>query len=198
MLDIADTFLKELDLATRIISDSKTFKHIIIPEFDCSLLPGIETDGKELPEDLKFSIFSHIHQFDQVEGDINNFPCIYVFELIKKSDCERLRQAYWLVDQVKIKRKLPIMNVDSSNDSNYLYVGKAEKTGVGRRLVTHLGYHQKPGNHGLQIAYWIKDLIPAVKIRIHVFRFEKQFGPYVSSFEKIMAERLKPIMGKHR
>ena len=53
------------------------------------------------------------------------------------------------------------------------------------------------GNHGLQLAYWIKDILPAIKIRVHIFRFDKKFKPYLTAFEVIMAKELKPIIGKH-
>lgn len=197
MVELADTLVKELGLASTIISQGKNFKHILIPEYDRGLLPGIETDGKNLPDDFKLAFFSHLHQFDQTEGNINDYPCIYAFELIDKLDCERVLAAFTQLNQEEIQRKLPALNTYHTKDSNYLYVGKVE-CAVGNRLVTHLGYYRQQGNHGLQLAYWMKDLVPSVRIRVHIFRFEKAFKPYISSFEVIMAKKLNPIIGRHK
>ncbi|UPZ36497.1 hypothetical protein MUB18_20640 [Sphingobacterium sp. PCS056] len=196
MEEISNTLFSELNNAIQILEVAKNFKHIIIPEYDCSRLPEIGTNGKNLPENLKHEFFSHLHQFDQVDGNINDFPCIYAFELIDILDGDRVLQAFTQVDKVLIQRTIPALKSQPPKDSKYLYLGKVE-TAVGNRLVTHLGYYVQPGNHGLQLAYWMKDILPAIKIRVHIFRFEKKFKPYLTAFEVIMAKELKPIIGKH-
>ena len=196
MEDIAGILLTEIDSASKIISHNKSFKHIIIPEYDCSQLPGIETNGKNLPDNLKLSFFSHLHQYDHREGSINDFPCIYAFELVEESDRHRVLEAFTKIDGNQIQRKLPALKTLNPENSTFLYVGKVNKF-VGNRLVTHLGYYTQKNNHGLQLAHWIKDMLPSIKLRVHIFRFEKEFTPYISAFEVIMARKLKPLIGKH-
>lgn len=82
MEEISNTLFSEVNNATQIIEEAKNFKHFIIPEYDCSTLPEIGTNGKNLPENLKDEFFFHLRQFDQIDGNINDFPCIYAFELI--------------------------------------------------------------------------------------------------------------------
>lgn len=151
MIELENLLLEELDNASTIINQSKNFKQIVIPEYDCPQLPGIETDGKNLPDDLKLMFFSHLHQFDQTDGNINEYPCIYAFEIINKLDCERILKVFVQINQDEIQRKLPALKSNSSKESNYLYVGKIENY-AGNRLITHLGYYHQPGNHGLQLA----------------------------------------------
>lgn len=196
MEDIAGILLTEIDSASKIISHNKSFKHIIIPEYDCSQLPEIGTNGKDLPDDLIASFFFHLHQYDHSEGNINDFPCIYAFELVEESDRHRVLEAFTKIDGNQIQRKLPALKTLNPENSTFLYVGKVNKF-VGNRLVTHLGYYTQKNNHGLQLAHWIKDIFPSIKLRVHIFRFEKEFAPYISAFEMIMARKLKPIIGKH-
>lgn len=140
MNKIAATIKKEIETALKVIENSKNFKHIIIPDYDCSKLPGIETNGKNLPDNLIESFFSHLHQYDQIEGNINDFPCIYAFELVEESDTNRVLEAFTKTDGHKIQRKLPALKTLDPESSSYLYVGKVNRF-VGNRLVTHLGYY---------------------------------------------------------
>lgn len=196
MNEIAATLQNEIETALKVIDHSKNFKHIIIPDYDCSQLPGIETNGKNLPDDLIASFFFHLHQYDHSEGNINDFPCIYAFELLEESDRHRVLEAFTKIDGNQIQRKLPALKTLNPENSTFLYLGKVNKF-VGNRLVTHLGYYTQKNNHGLQLAHWIKDILPSIKIRVHVFRFEKEFVPYISAFEVMMARNLKPLIGKH-
>jgi len=193
---IEEILNKQIDDARKILSRGRLYKHILIPEFDCSLLPHYKTNGNNLPEEIKRVFFSYLHQFDETEGYINSFPCIYVFELANENNKERVIQAFQDQQKQKTDRILPALKM-SIPDSRYLYVGKVQKE-VGGRLVTHLGYYQSAGNHGLQLAYWAKELSPSLKINVHVFRFDVEFKPYISAFEVIMARQLNPLIGKHK
>lgn len=186
---------KKLDAARNTFAKGNLYKHILIPEFDCSILSDHNTDGKNLPEHIKREFFSHLHQFDETEGNINNFPCIYVFELTNDSDKSRVIEAFQTQRKQENDRTLPALKTKIP-DSNYIYVGKVQSE-VGGRLVTHLGYYQSKGNHGLQLAYWVRKLTPSLKINVHVFRFDVEFTPYISAFEVIMAKQLNPMIGKH-
>ena len=146
---------------------------------------------------MKRSLFYYIHQFDVEEGEINGFPCIYAFELLDASEGKAILDRFKIQQQIDFGRKLPALKSKTRfRNSNYLYVGKAQQH-VGNRIVTHLGYYQSNGNHGLQLAFWLREFQPAVKLRIHVFRFSIEFKDYLSAFEVIMAKQLNPIIGRH-
>lgn len=175
---------------------NELYKHIFIKDIDCSLLPETNTDGKELPEEIKRNIFSHLHQFDQTEIEVNKCPAVYIFELCNEQDRERVIKAFEKVkDQKEINRSFPALR-NKIPQSKYLYVGKVERE-VGGRIVTHLGYYQSNYNHGLQLAYWAKELNPPLKLNLHVLRFKEDFRDYIAAMEVIMAKELQPIIGKH-
>jgi hypothetical protein len=119
-----------------------------------------------------------------------------VFELQDKSDCKRVVEALKKVKSENIGRILPPFKTKIP-ESKYLYVGKVQRE-VGGRMVTHLGYYNTTGNHGLQLAFWAKDMIPSLQITVSIYRFKSEMTPYISSFEKILADKLKPIIGKHK
>jgi len=193
---IDETLTDSLKKAKDIFNKNSLYHKIEIPNFDCSYLPGTETDGKDLPEQIKEEFFYHLHKDDNSEIMVNEFPCLYVFELIDKNDCKRVIEALQKIKSKNIGRTLPPFKTKIP-DSKYLYVGKVEKE-VGGRLVTHLGYYQTKGNHGLQLAFWAKEMNPALLISVSIYRFAKEMRPYISAFEKILAKELNPIIGKHK
>jgi len=194
---IEEALSNSLQKAKELFLQENLYKKIIIPNVDCSqLTEPKDTDGKELPEHIKENIFKYLHAFDGPDKiEINTRPCLYVFELQDIKDRERVLEAFTSEDEKKINRKLPALK-SPPPVSKYLYVGKVEKE-VGGRLVTHLGYYQSSGNHGLQLAFWAKELRPPLMLNIHVYRFTSDMKPYIQSFEKMLAEELNPIIGKH-
>lgn len=180
----------------RLLFEKETFyKYILINDIDCSELPSSDTDGKELPKAIIDRIFKPLHSFDDSEIEINSCPAVYAFELCNENDRDRVLGAFIETKKITTDRKLPALKKKPPY-SKYLYVGKVEKE-VGGRIVTHLGYYQSNGNHGLQLAYWARELKPKVKVNLHVFRFIEEFRPYVSAMEVILAKELNPIIGKH-
>lgn len=194
-MNIEHFLQSELEKAARVLAQENSFRHILVSGFDCSTLPGVETDGRKLPEDLVSNFFQPIHQYDASEGGINDFPCLYAFELADAADAGRVLEAFKSINPNEIKRTLPVLKSKNLN-SKFLYVGKV-LYGVGGRLVTHLGYYHKDYNHGLQLAYWAKELSPPVILNVHVFRFRKDFLPYLESFEVLLAKELQPLIGSH-
>lgn len=194
-INLSELLEKEIAKGKDILSKNNLFKHIVIPDFDCSTLPPETTDGKNLPEDLKRNFFSHLHQFDTTEGDINSYPCLYVFELVNPEDAQRVLEEFNTLREKGITRTLPALRGNIQHSKN-LYIGKAQQK-VGGRLVTHLGYYQKKFNHGLQLAFWSRNMLPGLQIKVHVLRFDKDFLPFLSAFEVILAKKLMPLIGKH-
>ncbi len=193
---IEESLSNSLQKAKELFLQENLYKKILIPNVDCSQLSEPkDTNGKKLPEHIETNIFKPLHQFDRDEVKINSCPCLYVFELHDIKDRDRVLKAFTSEEEDKINRKLPALK-SPPPISKYLYVGKVEKE-VGGRLVTHLGYYQSSGNHGLQLAFWAKELRPPLMLNIHVYRFTSDMKPYIQSFEKMLAKELNPIIGKH-
>ena len=195
MKTISDIVDKKLSEAQELFEKKELYRHIIIKDIDCSELPPASTDGKKLPQSLIDNVFSHLHCYDEDEIKINSCPAVYSFELSEESDRERVIEAFQKAKKADIDRTLPALKTNIPI-SKYLYVGKVEKE-VGGRIVTHLGYYQTSGNHGLQLAFWARDIEPALKFNLHVFRFIEEFKPFIAAMEVIMARELNPIIGKH-
>lgn len=181
--------------ARNLFNGNELFKYIKISNIDCSELPHSSTDGNKLPDKLIENLFSHLHFYDEEEVKINECPVVYVFELHDKNDRDRIISAFKEVQKTGIDRTLPALKKQIPN-SKYLYVGKVEKE-IGGRIVTHLGYYQKSGNHGLQLAFWARNMNPEIRLNLHVFRFKKEFKPFIAAMEVIIAKELEPIIGKH-
>ena len=193
--NIALSINNSLSAARALFNKDGLFRIIDIPFFDCSILTNTDTDGKNLPEVIKDKLFKYLHQYDNDEKKVNEYPCLYVFELYDEADSARVVNAIKKTKETEINRILPAIK-SQIPCSKYLYVGKVLKE-VGGRLVTHLGYYQTNGNHGLQLAFWAREMSPALRLKITVLRFEKEMTPYMSSFEKLLAVDLNPIIGKH-
>lgn len=70
MIEIVNTLVEELDIVSKIICQGKNFKHIMIPEYDCSQLPRIETDRKNLRDNFKLIFFSHLLKLGSSESGL--------------------------------------------------------------------------------------------------------------------------------
>ncbi|MBN2743971.1 MAG: hypothetical protein JXR39_08765 [Marinilabiliaceae bacterium] len=197
MINIEDSLNIALRQARDVFNRKDLFKVIEIPDFDCSLLSNpYETDGGDLPDIIKDSFFKYLHQYDYLGEKVNDFPCLYVFRLQNTSDYERVIEAIKAVKSEDIDRVLPPFKTNIPY-SQYLYVGKVNRD-VGGRLVTHLGYYQTNSNHGLQLAFWARNMKPSLFLSVSVYRFGREMTPYISSFENILAHKLQPLIGKHK
>lgn len=195
MVELDNILNTALSNAKKIFSSEKPYRHIVINNIDCSRLPDINTDGKNLPKRFTETVFSKLHEYDKSEIKLNLCPAVYAFELKDEQDRKRVLTEFKKAKANISNRTLPALK-STPPESKYLYVGKVEKE-VGGRIVTHFGYYQNQSNHGLQLAYWAKNLQPKLDLNLHVFRFKQNFKPYIGAMEVIMAKELKPIIGKH-
>jgi hypothetical protein len=185
---------KKLLEAQRIFDNNShdLFKHFVIEDIDCSRLPDPKhVNAKELPQYLLEKIFYKLHKYDENEGSINDYPIVYVFELFEENKTEEVINQFTKAQKEITDRRLPsIKNFNPS--SKTLYVGKVEKN-IGGRIITHLGYYNQKGNHGLQLSHWAKGF----KLNLHINRFHKNFKPYIAAMEVMIAKELHPIIGRH-
>ncbi len=188
---------QQIDSARAVFGQYNAFETIRIEGFNCAdLTPPEETNGRDLPKRILETFFQKLHALDATDGNINNFPCLYVFELADPEDADRTWQCFkTLAGNNTTNRNLPAFK-KGDKKSPVLYVGKADR-GVGGRLVTHMGYLDKPGNHGLQLAFWAREMNPPLLLNVTVLRFKQAFRPYLVVFEKQLAKDLQPIVGKH-
>ena len=176
-----DSAIKELDI-TQIINSATSFP------ISCSDLDEGYDNSKALNSklnDIK-PYLSTVYWFEITPVDPK--------ELTKRID--RLRQ--------EGKYKVPPTNQKNISD-NILYVGKVRKNFRGR-VLQHLGY-RSPATWSLQLRHWSKDLIPNLNISIHYIQFSEgeNYPPFAEEIENIslaileqrVAEKLKPILGKH-
>ena len=195
-MNIEETINKNLAEAKRLFNNLKHFEPIIIKDIDCSELPDPDkTKGNDLPEELLNNVFYKLHEFDKEEGKVNDDPALYVFELCDENQKEAIIEKFKMAQETITDRRLPSLK-KSKIDSKFLYVGKVE-SGVGGRIVTHLGYYHQRENHGLQLAHWAREKKDSFKLNLYVYRFEKEFKPFIEAMEVMLAKELNPLIGKH-
>lgn len=194
MKEILELEAKALNtaLSNYLVSGPKSIQEFKI---DCSKL-----DGRFFREDIRYSIeFKEI--FEKLEG-IQDNPCLYIFEIESETSAnviiENLKNFGNQTEKVipKLKSKIP-------ENSRTLYVGKVNSI-VWGRLITHLGFHTHKNNgnpkasinHGLQLHFWAKEL--SLQIKYTVIEFEHNMKDILPVLEKQLANKINPIIGKHK
>lgn len=92
-------------------------------------------------------------------------------------------------------RYLPALKSRRDEFSNTLYVGCCGSTKLIDRMFWHFGYYKTGRTQGLQLCHWSKSLNLNVTIDIIQFPIEAKELIYV--YEKMIADKLNPITGKH-
>ncbi len=186
------TLLKQKleELAGEIINEAETFSFNLID------LPEIADYKISIRND---KVFGEI--LSNLDTKINN--CIYWFETENIDSCNNLQK---LLDSQRENLKLNTRAVPAKNhnkNSNVLYVGirrggltkKYNMSHLSGRIKTHLGYYNVGSTQGLQFAHWARNI--DCKINLKVVQFEELPNEYLNTVEKILAYRLKPLIGKH-
>lgn len=167
------------------INESTFEKHYKVP-LDCSGLPILSPDrGFECNAQLP-DFFNAL--------DVTGDPALYWFIVTSNHTSQEI------IDKIikvagKVKRTFPLLNKKRaySSQSRVLYVGKT-KTELKSRMVSHLGYHKKSQNHGLQLCHWATDL--ELKLELNYISLPREVEPLAEFFERELSKRLKPILGR--
>ncbi|QKJ63231.1 hypothetical protein [Flavobacterium sp. M31R6] len=178
------------ELACEIINEAETFS------FNLSDLPEIADYKISIRND---NVFGEI--LSNLDKKINN--CIYWFETENNDSCNNLQK---LLDGQRENLSLNARTVPVKNrnkDSNVLYVGirrggltkKYNMSHLSGRIKVHLGYYNVGSTQGLQFAHWARNI--DCKINLKVVQFEELPNEYLNTVEKILAFKLKPLIGKH-
>jgi len=160
---------------------------------------------KHLPEYKTPMESIRIHpEFKNIFDDLSlkKNSCIYWFELDSNENCELLNQSLTQYRN-RLERVVPVTG--KHKISKFLYLGirrgghyKRDEgyTHIVDRIKVHLGYVKSGKTQGLQLSHWAKNI--DMNITLKVYEFPKDFRDlHLEAIEKIMAEELKPICGKH-
>ncbi len=164
---------------------------------------------KNLPNHDKFNVDANTHEdsryifteLDKIECD-----CLYWFTLETKEQAKELNS---LLNKYRKKNKkgskdYRCVPATSKNiDSEVLYVGirrggvtkKWNLTNITGRINQHLGYYYKGSTQGLQLIHFAKNC--DFDITINVVKIESPHSMYLNIIEKIVAEELRPLCGRH-
>lgn len=183
---IFETIKSGIKAYQKTLNENK-FEHLIF-DLDCSKLQKPSWNNESpIPKSLNY-IFDVLPE---------NKPCLYYFEIID-TDTSKILEAYKAFLKVEDKKKKPrraaALKKNPPLDSSNLYVGKV-KYDIWGRMMVHLGYYHVEATAGLQLVCWAKDV--KLKLKIHIYVFEKEMANFVSPLELPLARTLKPLIGKH-
>jgi hypothetical protein len=161
-------------------------------EIDCANMPRFENfDFWKRKEGFFGTLFTKL---DTLSG-----PCIYWFEFETSELTHEIKE---VTNKFREKKKEHGRTIPAKNknfDSKYLYVGirqggtrKDGFSNIAGRIFHHLGYYTKGSTQGLQLVHWSKHMI-----KLSIIELPKKGKPYLNIIEKIYANSLKPILGKH-
>lgn len=137
-------------------------------------------------------------------NDLNNIKenhCLYWFELENEELAYKLKLE---LDEYRDKNLKTVPAPCQNKNSNVFYVGIRQGgytkynnlTNITGRICQHLGYYHKSSTQGLQLYEYARN--KDFKITIKVVEFKK-FNPtkYLNIIEKLVAQKLNPLCGKH-
>ncbi len=137
------------------------------------------------------------------ELDKKTEDCLYWFEV---DDIQMGNRLQTLLNEKRshlkeIGRKVPIES--KYVGSNVLYVGvrhggftiKYNLSNLSARIREHLGYYKVGSAQGLQLAHWARNV--DCKVTLKVVEFDNLPKEYLTTIEKIVAYKLKPLCGIH-
>jgi len=148
--------------------------------------------------DLKDYNFSDIRQSTEYKDLFKTLaqisgPVLYVFEIMSDTTPKDIVDRISAYSKTTNSKAIPAIKVAYSNTKT-LYVGKVNKNFWGR-VIHHLGFYKAQGTQGLQLYYWAKPL--RLKLRLTAIEFENDSKILMAVFERKLADKLNPILGKH-
>lgn len=143
-------------------------------------------------------------QLVSIFNDLNNIKenhCLYWFELENE---ELAKNLLIELDRYRSKNLKTVPPTKIKITSNVFYVGIRQGgytkynnlTNITGRICQHLGYYHKASTQGLQLYEYARN--KDYKITIKVVEFKKFKHPkYLNIIEKLVAQKLNPLCGKH-
>lgn len=169
-------------LANSITKES--FKNRYSLAFDCEYLPELSAGESCCTEPGLDKYFATIQQINE--------PTVYWFTIKSHHDSKRV-YVKMLAARKSVHRKFPAQ-VEYRGDSKVLYVGKVNSD-LSSRLITHLGYDERPDRQGLQLFHWARKM--GLKLELNCVVLKKELKDFIYFFEAQLSRELKPLIGKY-
>ncbi len=159
-----------------------------IANIDCSILPAPVWQKKQ-PAPVALNYIWH-------NLPSNDLPCVYCFEIVSP-DTETILGAYrnFKANKDFEHRARPALKKKPTVNTQTLYVGKVLKD-IGGRMVVHFGYYDVGSTAGLQLVCWANEA--KLKLHLHIYAFKPEMHDFVAPLEFHLAQKLHPLIGKHR
>jgi hypothetical protein len=147
--------------------------------------------------DLDFRYF-----FEELDNKENH--CLYWFELETENKAIELNNS---MNNYRLKKDSPnyrtVPATNKNEKSNVLYVGirrgkqkPSNLSNIVGRINQHMGYYKVARTQGLQLVHYAKGL--DFEITLNVVEFKDLKNPmYLNLIEKMVANKLEPLSGRH-
>ncbi|KAA1242353.1 hypothetical protein [Aquimarina sp. RZ0] len=199
-----------MDITDEILSVNNVFEAIsteIVNEVGDRL--SIPFNIKNLPDHKDYSVrLKKVKNFEYIYTDLDNIKCdcLYWFTLKTKEEAQALNDLLNIYRVSNIKGNENYRSVPATNkneESNVLYVGIRRggfnktwgTSNITNRINQHLGYYRNGNTQGLQLIHFAKGY--DFDITINVVKIESSHSMYLNIIEKLVAQKLKPLCGRH-
>jgi hypothetical protein len=135
-------------------------------------------------------------------------PCLYWFTVENSERAKQMivklnefRESQKLLDK-QYKRVVPASNsnkIGPNINEHVIYVGKRHGgvrrdkfTNIAGRISIHFGYYKVGTTQGLQLFHWANETV-----KLNVMILPNEAKDYLDLLEKLLANKLKPLCGKH-
>ncbi len=199
-----------IDITVEVTKIDDFFEPIIYDIVNKKLVTFSESFNiKDLPDNQVFSVHpNRLPEFNYLFRplDKKNNDCLYWFELETIKKAKELNSLLDEYRESNIKGKTNYRNIPAKNKnetSNVLYVGirrgskskNPKLTNIVGRINQHLGYYKNPNTQGLQLSHFAKD--SDYKLTLNVVEIISPNNIYLNIIEKKVADKLKPLCGRH-
>lgn len=166
------------------------FEYFQIQNINCVAMPTAEEGYLKIE-----NFWDKLHFKDKNGWKINEKCCLYYFEIDDpKEETNRIALDTFLnFRNAPDCRNCSAVKNDTSPQTKVLYVGKVKKN-IGKRMVVHFGY-ANPKTGGLQLMHWAKLI--GLNLHLHIFVFDEKMQEFVEPLEYLLANSLRPLIGKH-
>lgn len=165
-------------------------------------LKGSEQYRSYLIDCATLDDFSQINICDDVKhkpmfDELIRFKCpvLYWFEIVPPASTQKIIAAINIYMRKGGSKKVPAIRKVPFHGTSVLYVGKVMQ-GFSKRVITHLGFYDKKRTQGLQLYHWSTEI--KLTLNLHVYTFKNELAPMMGVLERGMANKLKPLLGKHK
>lgn len=162
----------------------KTFQNRYSMTLDCKYLPPSLTEENIFEEPA-------LEGFFKLLMNIHN-PTLYWFAIRSNHDSQTIYEEINTARKF-INRRFPAQT-EYRGSTKVLYVGKVNSDIVSR-MITHLGYDERPDRQGLQLSHWAKKM--GLKLELKIMVLPKELKDFIYYFESQLSRELNPLIGKY-